>query len=325
MSSPGGTILCLWFEKTAESLMHRRNLLIVALAIFGSIASPPAAVSAADEARKQDEQAIRAAARQYIEALARGDTKAMLAQWVPDGDIVDEFGRSTPARDVVEQEAQARRTSADENPGARAELTSSSIRFLTSDVAIEDGTVEVSPKGLPAARGRFAAIWVKHEGKWKLASLREMRAPTATADDLAALDWMLGDWSGTLDKARFDVSARWNEKHTFLVRDLTLTRDGKVILKGGQRIGVDPLDGKIKSWMHDSEGGHGEGLWTRHGDTWVVQATGVTPDGRRTSATNVYAYDGNNHMTWKSTGGFSNGQSVPDFEVTLERAAASEK
>jgi uncharacterized protein (TIGR02246 family) len=305
--------------------MYRRNLLIVALAVLGSIASQPAAWSAEDEAHKGDEQAIRAAASRYIDALARGDVKTMLGLWVPEGDIVDEFGRATPARDVIEQEAQARRTSVDENPGPRVELTSRSIRFLTSDVAIEDGTVAVSPQGLPAARGRFAAIWVKHDGEWKLASLRETRVPTTSAGDLAALDWMVGDWTGTLDKARFDVAAHWNEKHTFLMRELTLARDGKVLLKGGQRIGVDPLDGKIKSWTYDSEGGHGEGVWTRHGDTWVVQASGVTPDGRRTSAINVYAYDGKNHITWKSTGRFSNGQSVPDFEVTLERAAASEK
>jgi hypothetical protein len=169
-------------------------------------------------------------------------------------------------------------------------------------------------------------VWVKQGGKWRLASLREAHLPTTAGADLAGLDWMVGHWTGRVDKATFDVAVRWNAKHTLLERDLTVTHDGNVLLSGEQRIGVDPLDGQIKSWMHDSEGGHGEGVWTKQGDdAWVVQAAGVTPDGKRTLATNVYTYDGKNEITWKSTGGFSDGRAVPDFEIALERVAADEQ
>lgn len=305
---------------------RRYAVLIVVLALGGWFGSR--AHSADDPSRKGDEQAIRAAARQYIEALKSGDTKTMRASWVPEGDIVDEFGNATPALESLEREAETRRSREKEDGGAVSEvkLTESSIRFLTPDVAIEDGGVEVAlpETGLPPRRGRYVAIWVKADERWRLASLRESRVPPTTANDMAGLDWMVGDWSGEVGNARFHFSARWNEKQTYLERDLTVTQDGKVIFSGSQLIGVDPLDGKIRSWMHDSDGGHGEGIWTKHGDAWVVQANGVTPNGRPTTATNVYTRDGKDLIIWKSTGGFSHGHRVPDFELKLQRIGATE-
>jgi hypothetical protein len=53
-------------------------------------------------------------------------------------------------------------------------------------------------------------------------------------------------------------------------------------------IGWDPQSGQIKSWLFNSEGGHGEGMWNRTGDNeWVIKATGVLRDGRPTSATQI--------------------------------------
>jgi len=272
-----------------------------------------------------EEQAIRAAAQQYIDALSHGDFKTMLGMWTADGDIVDEHGQSVPAKEYIEREAAARTSTEGGSPAATgkpATVTGSGIRFLTPGVAIEDGHVTVDRgANLPPAEGRFTAIWVKQDNAWKLASLREVPLATTRAADLAALDWMVGHWTGQGGKASFDVTTHWNDKHTFLVRELTVMHDGKVILSGKQRIGVDPLDGKIKSWMHDTDGGHGEGLWTRHGNSWVVQANGVSPDGRRTTGTNVYTYDGGDTSTWKSLGATSNGQPIGDFEITLHRVA----
>jgi uncharacterized protein (TIGR02246 family) len=292
------------------------------------VAVEPPAAGANEETRQADEQAIRAAAQQYIEALEKGDAETLRAMWVADGDIVDAQGQSAPASEVIQRELEGR--AANEDPAAprrRVEIKETKIRFLTDDVAIEDGRVDVATgvEGLPPAEGRFSAVWVKGDGKWRLATLREARLPQTPVADLAALEWMVGDWTGELGKATFHVSTHWNEKHTYLVRDLQVSQDGKVVFNGGQRIGIDPLDGKIKSWMHDADGGHGEGTWTRHGNTWTVLATGVTPDGRRTSATNIYAPEGTDGMLWKSTAGFSEGQPVPGFEIMLKRVAESAK
>lgn len=290
----------------------------------------PGSMASADEAsREQDKQAIRATAKQYIDAVDRGDAETMRSLWLDDGDIVNALGHAAPAAEVIKRETEARAAAADgdDAPQREVKLTGSQIRFVTDNVAIEDGTVEAHSgvDGVPPIEGHFTAVWVKEDGKWKLATLREARVPETPSQNLDALDWMVGKWTGQVGKATFHVSTHWNPKHTYLVRDLSVVHDGEEVFTGGQRIAIDPLDGKIKSWMHDSDGGHGEGTWTRHGDTWTVQATGVTPDGRRTSATNVYAPQGEDGMTWKSVAGYSDGQPMPGFEITLKRVAESAK
>ena len=81
-----------------------------------------------------------------------------------------------------------------------------------------------------------------------------------------------------------------------------------------QRIGWDPLTRQIKSWEFDSDGGHGEGLWTRDGERWIIKHTGVTPDGRTGSATHVLALEKPNRVRWASIDRVVGGAAVPDKE-----------
>lgn len=285
-----------------------------------SALAQPAAQSPENE---QAVKAIRAAAEAYVKALESGDVKALLEMWTPDGDVVDEFGNSTPAAEMVRQAAAARIDAASQGHARpKVEIKNSRVRFVTPDVAVEDGTAGSADNSIPTL-GRFTAIWVKQNDQWRLASLREVRVTGAAAQNLDELAWMIGQWDGSAGDIRFQITTNWNEKHTYLIRDLKVTAGDKTLVNGQQRIGIDPLDGQIKSWMHDTDGGHGEGTWTRHGNAWVVQATGVTADGRRTTGTNLYQPDGENALIWKSVGATSAGQPVPDFEIKLQRAGAA--
>lgn len=269
---------------------------------------------------KQDEQAIRKATDEYVAALARGDLKALAELWTTDGDFVDDHGRAYPARELIEADAKAGRT----DPRPDININPSSLRFLSADVAIEDGTSEVAqPLGKGPARGRFTTVWVKKDGRWRMAALREGRIDTpATAARLADLDWMTGEWVGKSKDTTIEISAQWNPTGTFLVREMQVVKDGESIFSGTQRIGWDPLTQKIKSWMFDSAGGHGEGVWHKSGESWTVDATGVLPDGGRTSSTNVYTPDGPDSFTWKSSAGRTRGEPVPNIEIKLTRKAA---
>ena len=80
---------------------------------------------------------------------------------------------------------------------------------------------------------------------------------------------------------------RLGRPQNFLLRSFDVRVKGKPALTGTQRIGWDPLTKQIKSWVFDSTGGYGEGLWMRQGDQWVIKATGVRPSGRTTTATQV--------------------------------------
>ena len=63
-------------------------------------------------------------------------------------------------------------------------------------------------------------------------------------------------------------------------RSVTVKRAGDVTLEGWQIIGWDPIEERIRSWtLTASEGGFAEGYFTREGSRWLLQETGVAPDG----------------------------------------------
>ncbi len=257
-----------------------------ALAVCTIVASGNLSVCAAESDRAADEKAIRAAAQQYVAAIARGDAKAAIGYWAPGGDIVDESGRRSTARERIESDIAGAAGSGE--AAVATGLPSTTIRFLGPDTAIEDGSY--------GENGRFSAVWTKREDRWRLASLRESRSESQPLADLEELDWMVGRWIGEQDGTTYEITARWNELHTYLERTLSATHNGTVLLKAQQRIGVDPADRSVKSWIHDAEGGHSEGTWSRLGGSWIVETRGVAAAGEDLRGTSVYMPEGEKQM-----------------------------
>jgi uncharacterized protein (TIGR02246 family) len=272
--------------------------------------------------RTQDEQAIRAAAKGYVEALGRGDARALAGFWTADGDVVDELGQSHPASELLKQ------LMPPEASSSRPEIKmhESKIRFLDDNVAIEDGTSEVTAgDGRAGAKGRFCAIWVKQDGRWRLASLREARIPNADRPArLADLGWLVGQWSAESGDTKLDVSVRWNANETFLLRDLKVTREGKTVFQGSQRVGWDPRTGQLKAWTFDSDGGYGEGTWARDGDRWVIRMAGVLPDGRPNLTTTVVTPEGPDHFQLSSTRSPGAAAAEGSMQIEFTRVKASQ-
>jgi uncharacterized protein (TIGR02246 family) len=300
---------------------------VLAMGVVGSLTSrgdePP---------RASDEAAIRAAAKTYVEALAKGDDAAMAALWTPDGDVVDAYGNLLAGRRAVDADA-PKKDEQSERPEFRIQETR--LRFLTADVAIEDGSVEVLPPTGPPLSGRFSATWVKHEGAWKLAAVREARGEDPSPEAaLADLDWMVGDWvvvdaPGRQDdpaRPQIEVSAHWNASKTYLTRTMTITPGGNVPpLEITQRIGWDPLSKSVHSWVFGSDGSHGEANWTRDGKSWVAQARAIHPDGSQSTSLNIYTYDGKDRCVWKSLPTHVGSEAMPTVNMTMVRKPASTK
>jgi uncharacterized protein (TIGR02246 family) len=296
-------------------------------AVRGQTASAPAA--------GRDEQAIRDAAAKYKEALDRGDGKMLADLWTADGDIIDEEGNRLKGREM------AARVTAQAGNGSRPSfrINDSSLRFITADVALEDGTVEVALPGFTSPfTGRFSATWMRQEGAWKLAALREDRIESPSGNEtLQDLDWMVGDWTLTDDRATgkpaaagpekplIEMTVRWNANRTFLLRDMKISSPGG---DGGteagtmhitQRIGWDPLSRQIRSWVFGSDGSHGEAVWSRDGDSWVARTAAVLPNGSQTSALNIYTYDGKDRCTWRSLPTHVGGEHTPPINMMMIR------
>lgn len=265
-----------------------------------------------------DRQAIHAAGKAYQAALARGDVAALAKLWAPDGDIIDEAGTRLLARDMLAAEAEASR-----NGGKPPSITLSetSLRFLSPDVAVEDGTAEVGrPGGSGRIKGRFTAGWVRSEGLWKLGFLREAKLQT-TADrpQLSDLEPLVGTWRPAGDDRSIRVVAAWNRDKTFLLRTMTITTEEKREIEISQRIGIDPVSGQLRSWNFSSDGGHGEGVWTRDGDAWVVHTTAVAPNGVRTTSFNVYAFEDGDRLRWRSFPTSVTAGHTPPVDMVLEK------
>ena len=134
---------------------------------------------------------------------------------------------------------------------------------------------------------------------------------------------------GRMDRRQSRSSRRgqrnWTKNKTFLTYSFKVSAPGMDDLEGTQVIGWDPAAGTIRSWMFDSDGGFGEGTWSKKGNSWVVKFSQVLPDGRKASATNIYTIVDDNTFTWKSVGRKVDGEFLPNVdEVKMVRKTAAD-
>jgi uncharacterized protein (TIGR02246 family) len=277
-----------------------------------------------DAAQQQtaDEQAIREAGAAFMKAYGAADAKAVAAHFSAEAEYVDEQGTVFQGRSAIEESLAAFFA---ENPGCQLEMTIDTLRFVSPGVAIEDGTTIVTRAGDPhPIETRYTTVHVKTDGKWLAASVRD-QAPKDRRQhrtQLEQLDWLIGDWVDEGDDALVTFSCQAVDGGNFLLRKFSIQIAGQEALSGTQRIGFDPLTGKLRTWIFDSEGGYGEGLWHRNGDDWVLKLTGVTADGEPASSTSIYTLVNGHTMTWQSVGHEIAGVQIPDSEVvTVVRSA----
>ncbi|HEV3164217.1 MAG TPA: SgcJ/EcaC family oxidoreductase [Isosphaeraceae bacterium] len=270
--------------------------------------------SAADKAAQSErEKAIRAQVDAFVRAFNAGDAKAVAALFTQDAKVTDEEGDVLEGRDEI---AELFATQFTDNPGAKIEITTESLRFPSPDVAVEEGRARVEPadKGSPEITA-YTVIYVNRGGQWLQSSVREHVArDVAHHDRLKDLGWMVGEWIDESDDAVVFTTCDWSEDKNFLLRTFSVQVEGKHALSGTQRIGWDPLNKQIRSWVFDSEGGFGDGLWSKNGDQWVVKATGVLRNGKTATATHIITHVNSHTMRWKSVDRTVAGHAAPDIE-----------
>lgn len=273
-------------------------------------------------AATSDEAAIRAAVDSYVDAYNRGDAKAVAAHWSDSGEWISPSGQRFQGKQAIEKEMEALFA---ESKGVRIEVVQPSVRVVSPDVAIEEGTVRVlSPTEAPS-ESTYLAVHVKKNGQWKLECVRETDVPeTATpASPLGDLAWLVGEWTDASAEAEGETAVTWTKNKTFLTYSFKVGAPGVDDLEGTQVIGWDPAVETIRSWMFDSDGGFGEGTWTKKDNSWVVKFNQVLPDGRRASATNIYTLVDGNTFTWKSIGRKVGDEFLPNVEeVKMVRKTA---
>lgn len=297
--------------------------LVLSLCIAANIFSQDSVELAPQVSGGQDSDlaALKAAGQEFVKAFNQRDADAIAAMWTDDGDYIDETGTRYVGRDAIHDEFQHYFRS---SYGRKIKVHPSSIRFLTPEVVLIDGTSEVdpAPEGKPVI-GRFSAIRIKQDGKWLLTSVRESAEEVpSNYEHLKALDWMIGEWVDQDENISIYTSAKWSKNKNFILREFKVNLEGRILLSGTQRVGWDPIRKQIKSWTFDTDGGVAEGYWSQHGNRWVVQKVGVLQDGTRATATNTYTLDENDDdsFLWESQNRIVGDVHEPNIEpVTVKR------
>ncbi len=312
---------CLYW--LAGSLMLFAGLAVVS--DLGAQDQKPALAQAAQraptaetDAQAKDRAAIDAINAEFTRAFNAGDAAALAKLFTEDARMTDEAGKTVEGREAIQKQlAESFRAT----PGVTIILRTDSLKFLSPDVAIEEGASQLQvPGGEDTAFSPYTAAYVKQNGQWLHAVVRDYPPPEGDeaveeeGESLKELAWMVGDWVEEGSDSKSLSTCRWAQNKHFLVWDYTIEAEGARAPGGTTFIGRCPLTGQIKSWLFDANGGHGEATWTRHGDNqWVVKAAGVLGDGRVASATQYVTLLGNDLASWTSVDRVAGGEVAPDM------------
>jgi uncharacterized protein (TIGR02246 family) len=247
-----------------------------------------------------EKTAVMAIDRAFEAAYAKADAKAVADFFTEDAHYTSDDGRTFDGQTAIENNVRAAFA---KNSGAKLAIGLNSVRLLSPDVLLERGSTAVTAKDGESNGALYTAVYVKKDGKWKISQLVETPQPDLTAHDrLSELGWLVGDWQDADKGDNLSVRSQysWARGGNFLTRNVTVKRGAETTLEGWQIIGWDPIEGCIRSWTFDDEGGFSDGRWTREGNRWLQRETGVTADGSRVTADNTFSKLSNDRFTWES-------------------------
>jgi uncharacterized protein (TIGR02246 family) len=278
-------------------------------------------VAATMPKRSPDEEAVIQAGAALAKAFNQHDGKTFAAVFTADGEYVDEKWEVYHGRKAIEDDSAAVFKT---NPEAGIEVQLVSTRVIAPGIIAADGVTRfIKAKGEPPVAGRCSLFFTKDGGKWLIASLRE----TQTADEQAShheqvkqLEFLVGEWLNQGGHSDVHFTCRWDEGLNFLLRDFAVHVAGQKTMTGTQRIGYDPLTGHLKAWIFDSAGGYADGYFHREGETWILQTSGVTADGRMASGTQIFGQIDKHRLSWQPVDYVIGGERMSDTpQVTIVR------
>ena len=305
--------------------MRRMTILSVSVAVMAanlyatSAWSQEANPAGSGTVAVEQSEAVRGNSQALVDAYNRGDAKGLAALFCPQAELVDDAGNVHKGREAI---AAIYAKFVERFPGAKMELEIDSLHFAAPSIAIEDGTRTVTTGDqAERATNRYTMVHVKRDEGWAIASAREVPDdPDPTPHDrLEPLAWMVGDWVDESSEVAIAISCRWADSENFLLLDFDAKVQGESMMKSNQRIGWEPLAGRIRSWVFDSDGGYGQGEWTEVDGNWVIKSTAVLPNGLTGSATIVIRPDGEDKFVMTGFDRILGDVLEADFEAEIVR------
>ena len=305
--------------------MHWRTALytVSAFLVLGGGLMTAQDKTAKDSDREADKLAIDKLIKDMIQAFNNRDAAAIAANWTQEGEYIRNDGEPIRGRAEIQKGYAEFFKTLKGKP--KLEIQTDGLRFPSADTAVSEVTLRLKNDDGRNRRVQTAnTSLVREGGQWKVAIVQEWDRDNGLDVSLKELEWLIGTWQVATKDREVTTTYEWDENKVFIRGKFTVKEGGKVIESGTQMIGKDNAEGVIRSWVFQSDGGFGGGLWTREGKKWTVDIHGVTPDGRELTATVIYIRVDANTFTWQSVNQAVDGEPIADtqpIKVTKQKAA----
>jgi uncharacterized protein (TIGR02246 family) len=272
--------------------------------------------------READKLAIDKLIKENIQAFNNRDAAAIAANWTAEGEYFRNDGQPVRGRaDIQKGYAEFFKTLKGK---LTLEVHTDDLRFTSANSAISEVTLRLkNDEGELVASSWRNTQLVREDGQWKVAVVQEWDRDHGLDDSLKELEWLLGTWHMATKDREVTTTYEWDENKAFIRGKYTVKEGGKVTESGTQLFGKDNAEGAIHSWVFQSDGGFGDGVWTREGKKWTVDFYGVTPEGRKLTASVIYLRVDADTFTWQSVDQAVDGQPIADAQpirVTKQKA-----
>jgi uncharacterized protein (TIGR02246 family) len=272
--------------------------------------------------READKQAVDRLIKEQVQAFNNRDAGAIAANWTTYAEYIRNDGDPVRGRDAVQKGYAEFFKTLKGKP--TVEVQTDNLRFPSTDTAVSEVTLRLkNERGDLIGSSWRNTLLVREDGKWKVAMVQEWDRDNSLDDSLKDLEWLIGTWHMDTKDRDVTTTYEWDEDKAFIRGKYVDRQGGKVVESGTHLFGKDNAEGGIRSWVFQSDGGFGTGLWTRDGKQWTVDFDGVAADGKRLSATVVYVHVDADTFTWQSTRQTIDGQPIADtlpIKVTRQKA-----
>lgn len=305
--------------------MHRKIIVLftgLALLVLGVGYMTAQDKTAKDLKREADKQAIDKLVKDMIQAFEKRDAAALAAHYTAEGEFIRNDGEPIRGQAEIQKAWTGYFKTLKGKP--KLEVQSDGLRFPSADSAVAEVTLRLKDEeGEVIATSWRNTLLVREGGQWKVAIVREWDRDVAEDTTLKELEWLIGTWKASTKEREVTTTYEWDENKVFIRGKYAVKEGDKVIESGTQIIGKDNAEGVIRSWVFQSDGGFGGGVWTREGKKWTVDVHGVTPDGKELDATSIYIHVDPNTYTWQAVDQTVDDKPIPDtqpIKITKQKA-----
>ncbi len=260
-------------------------------------------------------------ADEFIAAFDAADPSKLLTLFATDSEYVDQAGILYLGKEEIKELLSGFFAI---YPGAKLTIDVDSVRQLgESSIVIEEGhrTIAVPGENAWTASYQYIVVYAFIKGQWLIASIREFPDSTLATphDQLQPLAWLVGNWVNEGSDASVKIDFAWSDDGNYLIGNYQTMREGEVVRTATHRIGWNPMLGQFQSWIFDSDGGFGSGLWASSEDGWLIKSDSVLADGSGSSATLKWSVESADRFKISGADRVIGPAVGEDFEVIVSR------